>query len=86
MKSFTGTVKAKVETGMKVRINPEEIEGRMHKDKEFIVAGEPRDLCGTEIVALNNLDGSRFSAGYDLSMLQITGPSTSDDSRSRPRG
>ena len=39
---------------------------------EFLIASEPRELCGTEVVALNNLDGSRFSAGYDLSMLEIT--------------
>lgn len=70
MSGFCGTVKVKL--GMKARINPEEIEGRIYKDKEFIVSGLPRELCGTEVVALNNLDGSRFSAAYDLSMLEIT--------------
>lgn len=69
---FGGTVTVKVKPGMKARINPAEIEGKIHEGKEFVVAGEPRDLSGTEVVALNNLDGSKFSAGYDLSMLQIT--------------
>lgn len=72
MNDFSGTVSVKVEKGMKARINPNEFEGRLHKDKEFIIDSMPRDLCGTEVVALNNIDGSRFSAGYDLSMLQIT--------------
>lgn len=58
--------------GMKARINPAEMEGKIHIGKEFVIASEPRDLCGTEVVALNNLDGTRFSAGYALSMLQIT--------------
>lgn len=71
-KQFNGTVKVKVEIGMKARINPEEFEGRIHKGKQFVIAGEPRDLCGTQVVALDNMDGSRFSAGYDMSMLEIT--------------
>lgn len=71
-KSFKGSVQVKVEVGMKARINPEEIEGKIHKGKEFFIDSVPRNLCGTEVVALNNLDGSRFSASYDLSMLQIT--------------
>jgi len=71
-KKFNGSVQVKVAIGMKARINPNEVEGRIHKGKEFIVDSLPRELCGTEVVALNNLDGSRFSAGYDLSMLQIT--------------
>lgn len=72
MKSFSGSVKVKVESGMKVRVNPNELEGKIHKGKEFVIDGLPRDLCGTEVVALNNIDGTRFSAAYDLSMLQIT--------------
>ena len=72
MKKFSGSVQVKVEKGMKARINPAEFEGKVHKGKEFIIDSAPRDLCGTEVVALNNIDGSRFSAGYDLSMLQIT--------------
>jgi hypothetical protein len=60
----------KTKKGMKVKINPNEIEGNIHKGKEFVVDSEPRNLCGTEVVALNNVDGSRFSAGYDISMLQ----------------
>lgn len=76
MKKFSGNVKVKVEKGMKVRINPNEFEGKRHVGKEFIVDGEPRDLCGTEVVALNNIDGSRFSAAYDLSMLQVTDTAT----------
>ena len=72
MTQFSGTVKVKVEVGMKARINPNEIVGRMYKGKEFVIDSVPRDLCGTEVVALNNLDGSRFSAAYDLSMLEIT--------------
>lgn len=72
MSDFSGSVQVKVKKGMKARINPAEMEGKIHKGKEFVIASEPRDLCGTEVVALNNIDGSRFSAGYDLSMLQIT--------------
>lgn len=72
MKEFNGTVKVAVKVGMKARINPKEFEGRIHAGKEFVISGEPRDLCGTEVVALSNLDGSRFSAGYDMSMLEIT--------------
>jgi hypothetical protein len=72
MKTFSGSVQVKVEKGMKARINPEELEGKKHRGKEFIVDSLPRDLCGTEVVALNNLDGTRFSASYDLSMLEIT--------------
>ena len=71
-KKITGTVKVKIEPGMKARINPEEFEGRTHKGKEFVITGAPRDLCGTQVVPLDNLDGSRFSAGYDMSMLEIT--------------
>ena len=69
MSDFSGNVIVKVGDGMEVRINPEEIEGKRHEGELFIVAGEPRVLCGTEVVALNNSDGSRFSAAYDLSML-----------------
>ena len=61
-----------IQPGMKAQIDPDEVMGRIHKGKIFVIAGEPRDLCGTDVVALNNLDGSRFSAAYDLSMLQIT--------------
>lgn len=70
-KSFGGTVKVKVKKRMKAQIKLSEMEGRMHKGKVFVIASEPRDLCGTEVVALDNADGSRFSAGYDLSMLEI---------------
>ena len=71
-KTFSHRVEAEIKIGMKVQIKPSEIEGRIHKGKEFVVKSLPRDLCGTEVVALENLDGSRFSAGYDLSMLEIT--------------
>ena len=71
-----GYVQVKVKIGMKARINPKEFEGKIHKGKVFTVSGEPRDLCGSEVVALNNSDGTRFSAGYDLSMLQITDSET----------
>lgn len=72
MKTISGSVKVKVAVGMKARINPSEIEGRINAGKEFVIAGEPNMICGTECVPLNNLDGTRFSANYDLSMLQIT--------------
>ena len=55
---------------VRVKINPSEHEGMLHLGKVFIVVGEPRMVCGTKCVALDNLDGSRFSAAYDLSMLQ----------------
>jgi len=67
-----GKVMVEVSRGMEARIKPEEIEGKRHKGKLFIVDSEPRVLCGAEVVALNNSDGSRFSAAYDLSMLEIT--------------
>jgi hypothetical protein len=71
-KAFTGRITTTIKPGMKVQIQPDEFDGRIHKGKEFVVAGDPRGLCGTEVVALHNLDGSRFSAAYDLSMLEIT--------------
>lgn len=76
-KKFGGSVMVKVAVGMKVRIKPSEVEGKMHKGKEFVIAGEPNQICGTECVPLNHLDGSRFSANYDLSMLQVTDTSGS---------
>ena len=76
MSEFSGSVTVLVKTGMKARIKESEIEGKIHKGKVFEVASEPRDLCGTEVVALNNMDGSRFSAAYDLSMLEITDTTT----------
>lgn len=72
MKEFKGSVSVKVSKGMKVRINPIEIEGKLNFGKQFVVDGDPNVICGTECVPLNNLDGSRFSANYDLSMLQVT--------------
>ena len=72
MQSFNGSVMVKVAVGMKARINPAEFEGKLHAGKEFVIAGEPNEICGTECVPLNNLDGTRFSANYNLSMLQIT--------------
>jgi hypothetical protein len=72
MKPFGGSVKVTVKKGMQVRINPECFEGKIHAGKLFTVSGEPRDLCGTEVVGLTNPDGSRFSPAYDLSMLQVT--------------
>lgn len=72
MSEFSGTIQVKIEVGMEVRIDPSETAGKIHKGKTFVIAGQPRELCGTEVVALNNLDGSRFSAAYDLSMLQVT--------------
>ncbi|WP_152557023.1 hypothetical protein [Endozoicomonas montiporae] len=72
MEKIEGSVQVKVTTGMKVRINPEEVEGKKHKGKEFVIASLPWALCGTEVVELDNLDGSRFSPAYDLSMLEIT--------------
>jgi hypothetical protein len=71
-KQFSGSVVVKVKIGMEARIKPEEIEGKIHAGKTFIISGEPRDLCGTEVVALDNPDKSRFSAGYELAMLEIT--------------
>ena len=71
MKKFSGSVKVRVEKGMTARINPNEFEGKIHKGKEFLIDSAPRELCGTEVVSLNNIDGTRFSAGYDLSMLEI---------------
>lgn len=76
MKSFSGQVRIAVKKGMKARIDPKTFEGRLHKGKEFIITGLPRDLCGTEVVSLNNLDGTRFSPSFDLSMLEITDTST----------
>jgi len=72
MNDFSGTVKIKVKKGMKARIIPSAMEGKIHQGKEFIIGGEPRVLCGTEVVPLLNLDGSRFSACYNLAMLEVT--------------
>lgn len=44
----------------------------MHKGKEFIVNSDVREVCGTAVVALNHVDGSRFSAAYDMGDLEIT--------------
>ncbi len=71
-KQFSGTVMVKVAIGMKVRVNPSEIVGSLNIGKVFIIDSLPRVICGTEVVALNNSDGTRFSAAYQLSMLQIT--------------
>jgi len=76
MEGFTGSVQVKVKAGMKCQIDPREMAGQIHKGKIFTIASEPRELCGTTVVALNEEDGSRFSAGYDLSMLQITDTAT----------
>lgn len=78
MKTFSGSVKVKVAVGMKARINPLELEGQLHDGKEFVIAGDPNVICGIECVPLNHLDGTRFSANYDLSMLQITDTDTGD--------
>lgn len=72
MSDFSGTVRIAVKKGMLVRINPNGLVGLRNAGKEFVVDGSPRELCGTEVVALNNLDGTRFSDSYDLSMLQVT--------------
>jgi len=72
MEKFNGSVQVKVKAGMKVQINPKEFEGKLHAGKQFVIAGEPNIICGAECVPLVNLDGSRFSANYDLSMLQVT--------------
>ncbi len=61
----------KFKHGVKVQIDPTEYEGRIHKGKEFIIDGGQREICGIEVVTLNNTDGSRFSPAYDLSMLQV---------------
>lgn len=71
-KKISGSVSVKVESGMKARINPKFFEGQNQLGKVFVIDSVPRVLCGTEVVALNNLDGTRFSASYDLSMLEVT--------------
>jgi len=69
---FSGRVMAYLKKGMKVQIKHNLTEGKIHAGKEFVVDGDVRDICGTEVVALNNLDGSRFSSAYDISMIEIT--------------
>ena len=71
-KEFSGSVKVKVQIGMRAKINTEFPDGKIHKGREFIIDSMPRVLCGSEVVALNKPDGSRFSPAYDLSMLLIT--------------
>ena len=61
----------KVVKGMHVKIDPRELEGKLNKGKVFVVDSDPRKVGGTMIVALNNLDGTRFSPAYDLSMLHV---------------
>ena len=72
MRKFSGRVTTTPRIGMKVQIKRCCVEGKLHIGNEFTIASSPRELCGTWVVALNNSDGSRFSAGYDLSMLEIT--------------
>lgn len=69
---FTGRVTTTPRVGMKAQIKTCYVEGKLHMGNEFTIASAPRELCGTWVVALNNEDGSRFSAGYDLSMLEIS--------------
>ena len=69
---FTGRVTTTPRVGMKAQIKTCYVEGKLHQGNEFTIASEPRELCGTWVVALNNKDGSRFSSAYDLSMLEIT--------------
>jgi len=57
--------------GKQCKIKESELEGRINKGKEFVIDGDARNLCGTDVVPLNNLDGSRFSSAYDFSMLEI---------------
>jgi len=53
----------KLKIGDKVKIqNCMEADG--NEDKILTVAGNPRDLCGSEVVALDNEDGSRFSSSF----------------------
>ena len=61
----------KVVKGMRVRVDLSEPEGKLYKGRVFIVESEPRKIGGTLAVALNNLDGTRFSPAYDLSMLHV---------------
>ena len=70
--TFSGRVTATLKKGMKVKIKPSLFEGKIHKGKEFLVSGEVRELCGSEVVELRNEDGTRFSPAYDISMLEIT--------------
>ena len=71
-REFSGSVKIKVKKGMMVRINPNEIEGKIHLGKLFIINSEVRTLCGTEVVSLLTSSGARFSAAYNLEMLEVT--------------
>jgi hypothetical protein len=76
---FGGSVQVKVKVGMKAQIKMSlSAFGHIHRGKIFVIDSSPRDLCGTEVVALNNLDRTRFSAGYDLSMLEITDTTITD--------
>lgn len=71
-RQFTGQVTTTPRVGMKAQIKTCYVEGKLHMGNEFTIASVPREICGTWVVALNNQDGSRFSAAYDLSMLEIT--------------
>lgn len=64
---------------MKARIQLSELEGQIHKGKEFVVASEVKEICGAEVVALNHLDGTAFSASYDIDMLEITDINTTNN-------
>ena len=61
----------KVKKGMNVRINPNEPEGRLYEGRIFVIDSAPRKVGGTMVSALNNLDGTRFSPGYDLAMIHV---------------
>lgn len=72
-----GTVQIRVQVGMEVRVKEDLIEGKKYFGRRFTIDSEPRDLCGTEVVALkDSITGERFSAAYDLSMLEVTDPRT----------
>ena len=71
-KTFSGRITTTPRNGMEVQIKTNLVEGKLHLGKKFTIASEAREVCGTWVVALNNADGTRFSAAFDLSMLEIT--------------
>jgi len=64
---------SKLEIGMIVKIDTYSFEGQKNEGKTFFVESKPRYLCGTEVVRLNNIDGTLFSVGYDASTLVVIG-------------
>ncbi len=44
-------------------------EAKINPGKEYIIDGEQREMCGSQVIAISNLDGTRKSACFDADCL-----------------